>query len=325
MAISNIDNVKTGIETDINNGVPLIDGDTVRDNMVDSLETVNAASGILFEYVASTAALADGKFTMLESDGSTVTTDPANCKFFVFYQNDLATANIEALIGLDDFAIYFRSTGGYNAMVNASNMIAQTDTVLSCDVIPPKNAGTISVDEVVKFEFVNKYDSGVTADLDTVMENGSTASVDSAISINAENANDIDITTNSGDLNIGSFSGGDLRLESNGAGGNTYVSSSAGSTNIDGETGVEITSTSGDVLIQGSEAVNVADAQTITGGKDFTTVPTVNGNNVQTTESGTTANRPLSPVTGQTYFDTDKGYRIDYNGTNWVNASGAIV
>ena len=325
MAISNIDNVKTGIETDINNGVALIDGNTVRDNMVDSLETVNAASGILFEYVSSTAALSDGKFTMVESDGSTVTSDPADCEYFVFYENDLATANIEALIGLDDFAIYFRSTGGYNAMVNASNMIAQTATVLSCGIISPKTAGTISVDEVVKFEFLNKFSSGVSADLDAVMENGSIASVDSYISINAQNANNFDITTQQGDLNIGSFDGGSVTIESNGVGAHTNLNSDDGDVNISGYTSVDISSGSGAVNIQGSEAINAADAQTITGAKDFTTVPTVNGNNVQTSQYGTTANRPSSPVIGETYFDTDKGYRIDYNGTNWVNASGAIA
>jgi hypothetical protein len=41
---------------------------------------------------------------------------------------------------------------------------------------------------------------------------------------------------------------------------------------------------------------------------------------------GTTANRPaVGLVTGQTYFDTTLGIPIWYNGTKWVNSSGASV
>ncbi|MCP4597051.1 hypothetical protein [Neptuniibacter sp.] len=40
---------------------------------------------------------------------------------------------------------------------------------------------------------------------------------------------------------------------------------------------------------------------------------------------GTTADRPATPIQFEHYFDTDLGYRIDYDGSNWVNASGAIV
>jgi len=39
----------------------------------------------------------------------------------------------------------------------------------------------------------------------------------------------------------------------------------------------------------------------------------------------TTATRPTSIVTGQNIFDTTLGYPVWYNGTNWVNASGATV
>jgi hypothetical protein len=35
--------------------------------------------------------------------------------------------------------------------------------------------------------------------------------------------------------------------------------------------------------------------------------------------------RPSNPYIGQTFFDTTLGYRIDWNGSNWVNSTGAIV
>ena len=41
--------------------------------------------------------------------------------------------------------------------------------------------------------------------------------------------------------------------------------------------------------------------------------------------NGTTANRPTQGITGQTYFDTDLGYPIWFNGTDWVNATGQVV
>ena len=43
----------------------------------------------------------------------------------------------------------------------------------------------------------------------------------------------------------------------------------------------------------------------------------VSGTNV-TAPSGTTANRPSSPATGQLYFDTDEGTLVAYSGTEWV-------
>lgn len=43
------------------------------------------------------------------------------------------------------------------------------------------------------------------------------------------------------------------------------------------------------------------------------------------TANGTTANRPTQGITGQTYFDTDLGYPIWFNGTNWVNSTGTVV
>lgn len=41
--------------------------------------------------------------------------------------------------------------------------------------------------------------------------------------------------------------------------------------------------------------------------------------------SGTTANRPAVPVTGQMYFDTTLGRPVWYNGAAWVDATGAPV
>jgi len=42
-----------------------------------------------------------------------------------------------------------------------------------------------------------------------------------------------------------------------------------------------------------------------------------------TSTAGTT--RPTKPYLGQSFFDTFLGYRIDWNGTNWVNSDGATV
>jgi hypothetical protein len=42
--------------------------------------------------------------------------------------------------------------------------------------------------------------------------------------------------------------------------------------------------------------------------------------------SGNTANRPATGLLiGQFYFDTDLGIPIWYDGTNWVDATGATV
>lgn len=45
----------------------------------------------------------------------------------------------------------------------------------------------------------------------------------------------------------------------------------------------------------------------------------------QTTSIDTTANRPLSPATGQQHFDTTLGQPIWYDGTNWVDSAGTTV
>ena len=39
---------------------------------------------------------------------------------------------------------------------------------------------------------------------------------------------------------------------------------------------------------------------------------------VLTAPSGTTAQRPASPTTGQLFFDTDEGTLKAFNGTDWV-------
>lgn len=43
------------------------------------------------------------------------------------------------------------------------------------------------------------------------------------------------------------------------------------------------------------------------------------------TGSGTTTQRPPSPVQGQYYFDTTVGKPIWRNGSNWVDATGSTV
>ena len=35
--------------------------------------------------------------------------------------------------------------------------------------------------------------------------------------------------------------------------------------------------------------------------------------------------RPAKPFIGQSFFDMTLGYRIDWNGTNWVNGNAATV
>lgn len=42
-------------------------------------------------------------------------------------------------------------------------------------------------------------------------------------------------------------------------------------------------------------------------------------------KGGSTASRPANPFLYQPYFDTNIGFPIWWNGTNWVNATGAIV
>ena len=44
-----------------------------------------------------------------------------------------------------------------------------------------------------------------------------------------------------------------------------------------------------------------------------------------TAQSGITANRPEKKYISQTYFDTTLGHPIWFDGTNWVDATGATV
>ena len=46
------------------------------------------------------------------------------------------------------------------------------------------------------------------------------------------------------------------------------------------------------------------------------------GNNVLTNQNGGTSSRPISPSTGQLYFDSDIGKPVWYNGTQWIDATG---
>ena len=41
-------------------------------------------------------------------------------------------------------------------------------------------------------------------------------------------------------------------------------------------------------------------------------------------QSGATAGRPSSPLTGQSFFDTSLNIAVWWNGSNWVNASGVV-
>ena len=41
--------------------------------------------------------------------------------------------------------------------------------------------------------------------------------------------------------------------------------------------------------------------------------------------NGDTASRPNPSVVGQQYFDTDDGYPVFADGSNWVSATGSVV
>lgn len=43
------------------------------------------------------------------------------------------------------------------------------------------------------------------------------------------------------------------------------------------------------------------------------------------TKVGTRAERPSNPEVGMMYFDTNLGLPIWWNGTAWINATGALV
>ncbi|QPX71660.1 hypothetical protein [Bacillus phage SP8] len=43
------------------------------------------------------------------------------------------------------------------------------------------------------------------------------------------------------------------------------------------------------------------------------------------TKVGTRAERPSNPAIGMMYFDTNLGLPIWWNGTAWINATGALV
>lgn len=69
--------------------------------------------------------------------------------------------------------------------------------------------------------------------------------------------------------------------------------------------------------------LKVSNTTVIDGSKNIVSgTPSVQGTivtaNVLTAPSGTTANRPSSPATGQIYFDTDEGTLVSYSGTEWV-------
>jgi hypothetical protein len=43
------------------------------------------------------------------------------------------------------------------------------------------------------------------------------------------------------------------------------------------------------------------------------------------TNNGATGDRPVSPITGQFFFDLTLGLPIWFNGSNWVDAQGNVV
>lgn len=45
----------------------------------------------------------------------------------------------------------------------------------------------------------------------------------------------------------------------------------------------------------------------------------------ESTPTGTTAQRPAAPSTGYPYFDTTLSIPIWWDGTNWVDSTGATV
>lgn len=70
--------------------------------------------------------------------------------------------------------------------------------------------------------------------------------------------------------------------------------------------------------------VKVNGSVVLNNSRDFTSsTASVQGTNLVATQkfslpSGTTAQRPGSPVTGQLFFDTDEGTVVAFDGTDWV-------
>jgi hypothetical protein len=66
--------------------------------------------------------------------------------------------------------------------------------------------------------------------------------------------------------------------------------------------------------------LDVTAAQIYVSGKDFMWEPVGGGGT--TAQGGPTADRPVSPITFQSYFDTTLGLPVWYTGSAWVNAAG---
>ena len=67
-----------------------------------------------------------------------------------------------------------------------------------------------------------------------------------------------------------------------------------------------------------NEVIVLADGTKYTHDEIVTLVATTN-------VGGITGDRPVTPVLYQSFFDTTLGYSIDFDGTNWVDATGLTV
>lgn len=85
-----------------------------------------------------------------------------------------------------------------------------------------------------------------------------------------------------------------------------------------GTSDVEILSIGADGVVTAPQA----EISEISYDKDLTTKEYVD---FHITRSGPSASRPSGAATGTPYFNTDLGYPIWFDGTNWVNATGAYV
>jgi len=111
--------------------------------------------------------------------------------------------------------------------------------------------------------------------------------------------------------NIGIYADG-AGLQANANGGNIdIVTASVSGTGIRGKVTVDAR----ELDVSNIKIVNVANGSASTDAVNFG----------QLTLNGITGSRPLSPTTGQYYFDTTLNKPIWYNGSNWVDATGTTV
>ncbi len=101
----------------------------------------------------------------------------------------------------------------------------------------------------------------------------------------------------------------------------TWTANGSATGDLDFETGNASSTDSGDINIRIGTASGTRGSINMIGAVDHNQ----NISNQVVWASGVTGSRPGSPVTGERFFDTTLGHPIWYDGTNWVDATGATV